>query len=146
MSVVKMPLVGLESISNIKWVRPLATLHHAVMIDQEGEKSVWIFDVIPKHAKDPATLAKMVFLQPVPAINRCKHVRKEVVDLRHQLPTLKTYQVSLSIETAVEMATEFQRAWEPWIQLNFRDCRDHSFRLAAYLNGKPLSESLNGLA
>lgn len=129
-----MPLVGLESISNIKWVRPLTAMHHAVMIDQEGEGKVWIFDVIPKHAKDPATLAKMMFLQPVPAINRCKRVRKEAVGT--QLPPLKTYQVSQNMEQVVEMATEFQRAWDPSIQLNFRDCRDHSFRLAAYLNNE----------
>lgn len=135
-SVVKMPLVGLESISNLKWVRPITAMHHAVMVDKEADdEELWIFDTIPKNAKDPETLAKMVFLQPVPATNRCKRVRKALI-VGLQLPPLNTYQVSQNMDQVVEMAMEFQRAWDPWIQLNFRDCRDHSFRLAAYLDSE----------
>jgi hypothetical protein len=111
------------------------------MIHKEADEEVWIFDTIPKNAKNPETLAKMVFLQPVPATNRCKRVRKALI-VGLQLPPLNTYQVSQDIDQVVEMAMEFQGAWDPWIQLNFRDCRDHSFRLAAFLdNERTMNES-----
>lgn len=134
-SVVKMPLIGLEAVSNIKWVRPITAMHHAVMIHKEADEEVWIFDTIPKNAKDPATLGKMVFLRPVPATNRCKRLRKALI-VGLQVPPLNTYLVSQNIEQVVEKAMEFQRAWDPWIQLNFRDCRDHSWGLAAYLDNE----------